>query len=71
LVYDFISRKNVRNEMISLKVNPDEALKRIDSLSDSEVQLIAGQISTMPAGEGAVGPIVGGAGGDLHYIAYR
>jgi hypothetical protein len=59
LVYDFISRENVRNEMISLKVNPDEALKRIDSLSDSEIQLIAGQISTMPAGEGAVGPIVG------------
>lgn len=59
LVYDFISRENVRNEMISLGVNPDEAMKRIDSLSDNEVQLIAGQISTVPAGEGVVGPIVG------------
>jgi hypothetical protein len=40
-------------------VNPDEALKRIDSLSDSEIRLIAERISTMPAGEGAVGPVVG------------
>ncbi|MEX2525735.1 MAG: PA2779 family protein [Gammaproteobacteria bacterium] len=59
LVHEFMSREDVRVEMTAQGVDPDEALSRINSLSDSEIQKIAGQIETMPAGEGVVGPIVG------------
>lgn len=53
-VHDFLDRKDVRNQLGSLGVDPDEAKRRIDSLSDEEVRRIAGKIDTMPAGEGAL-----------------
>lgn len=59
LVHEFMSREDVRVEMTAQGVDPDEALSRINSLSDSEIQQIAGRIETMPAGEGVVGPVVG------------
>lgn len=61
LVHEFMSREDVRDEMTSLGVDPDEALGRINSFSDSEIQQIAGQITSLPAGEGAIGTIVGAA----------
>ncbi|HRQ04629.1 PA2779 family protein [Nitrosomonas halophila] len=58
-IHEFMSREDVRAEMTALGVDPDEALARINSFSDSEIQLIAGQIHAQPAGEGAIGPIIG------------
>lgn len=58
-VIDFMQRDDVRAEMESLGVSPDEAISRVNSLSDEEVQRMAGHLDTMPAGEGAIGAVVG------------
>ena len=60
-VRDFLAREDVRQQMIRLGVDPDEAASRIDSLSDEEIQQIAGRMDELPAGEGTVGIIVGAA----------
>ncbi len=54
----FMQRDDVRAEMQSLGVNPDEAMSRVQTMSDQEVQRVAGHIDQMPAG-GAIGAIVG------------
>lgn len=58
-IVNFMSRDDVRAEMQSLGVDPDEAMNRVASLSDQEVQQVAGKLDQLPAGEGAVGSIVG------------
>ena len=45
-------RDDVRRQMAALGVDPDEAMARIASLSDQEVQEIAGRIDELPAGQG-------------------
>lgn len=55
----YLSRDDVRQEMINLGVNPDEAATRVAALSDTEISQIAQRIDELPAGEGAVGVIVG------------
>jgi len=61
LVRDFMSRVEVREQMQLLGVDPDEALDRVSSLSDGEIQQIAGEITTAPAGGDGLGTIVGAA----------
>lgn len=51
-VNNFISRADVRAQMERLGVSPAEAQTRINSMSDAELQKIAGRLDTMPAGEG-------------------
>ena len=60
-VADFIARDDVRDQMQVLGVAPDEAAARVASLSDDEVRAIADRIDTLPAGQGAVGAVVGAA----------
>lgn len=60
-VHDFLARQDVRDQMSSLGVNPDEALDRAGSFSDDEIRQIAGQLDTLPAGGDALGTIVGAA----------
>jgi len=55
----FMQRDDVRAEMESLGVDPDEAMSRVQTMSDQEVQRVAGRIDQMPAGEGALGAVVG------------
>lgn len=45
-------RDDVRRQMAALGVDPDEAMARLASLSDQEVQEIAGRIDELPAGQG-------------------
>jgi hypothetical protein len=47
--------------MGSMGIDPEEAYNRLNSLSDSEIQQIAGQIKNLPAGAGAIESIVGAA----------
>jgi len=56
-----ISRKDVTNALISQGIDPDEAIARIESLSDPEVKAIADRIEQLPAGGNAVGAIIGAA----------
>lgn len=58
-VIEFMQRDDVRAEMETLGVDPKEAVSRVHTLSDEEVQRMAGHLDEMPAGEGVVGPVVG------------
>jgi hypothetical protein len=57
-VMDFMLREDVQQQLTILGVDPEEAARRIASLSDEEIQGIAGRLEELPAGEG-VGAIVG------------
>ena len=46
-----LMRDDVRAQMEALGVNRDEAVARLASLSDQEVQQIAGQVDELPAGQ--------------------
>ena len=50
----FLAREDVRVALIAHGVDPMEANKRIDTLSDDEVIRISNQIDQLPAGGGAV-----------------
>ncbi len=58
-VMDFMLREDVQQQLTTLGVDPEEAARRVASLSDEEIQQIAGRLEELPAGEGGVGPIVG------------
>lgn len=50
----FLSREDVRAVLIAHNIDPIEAKKRVDTLSDDEVARISHQIEQLPAGGGAV-----------------
>jgi len=56
-----ISRNDVTDLLIAQGIDPGEAIARIESLSDSEVNAIADRIDQLPAGGNAVGAIIGAA----------
>ncbi len=59
-VMDFMLREDVQQQLTLLGVDPEEAARRVASLSDEEIRQIAGRLDELPAGEGGVvGPIVG------------
>lgn len=60
-VVAFLAREDVMAHLEALGVSPAQAQSRVAALSDKEVEAIAGKIDTLPAGEGAVGVIVGAA----------
>lgn len=60
-VRQFLARDDVRAQMQSLGVSPDEAARRVDALSDEEVRRIAGRLDEMPAGGNALGIVIGAA----------
>ena len=55
----FMARADVRAEMAAMGVDPDEATDRIAGLSDREILQIAAYIDQDPAGQSAIGVIVG------------
>jgi hypothetical protein len=58
-VRDFLAREDVQQQLTLLGVDPEEAARRVAGLSDEEIQQIAGRLDELPAGEGAVGVVVG------------
>jgi methionine-rich copper-binding protein CopC len=56
-VLNFLMREDVQQHMTRLGVDPEEAKARVASLSDEEVQKIAGRLDELPAGEG-IGVVV-------------
>lgn len=58
-ILSVIERADVREALEDRGVSPDEAEKRIAMLSPSQVEQLKTQLDTLPAGEGAVGAIVG------------
>ncbi|MDH3797698.1 MAG: PA2779 family protein [Desulfobacterales bacterium] len=48
----FLSRTDVTAQMQAYGISPEEALSRVDSLTDSEIASLAGKIDQIPAGAG-------------------
>ena len=57
----FLDRQDVRRQMQSMGVDPDEATARVASLSDSEVRQMAARIDDMPAGQDVAGALISAA----------
>ena len=49
----FMQREDVREQMVLLGADPDEAQLRVEALSDRELNLLAQQIDDLPAAAGA------------------
>lgn len=49
-VGQFLQRKEVQKELVKFGVKPEEASIRLASLTDAEIQKMAGQIDQSPAG---------------------
>jgi hypothetical protein len=58
-VLAFLERAEVRAQIAALGVDPNEAAARVAALSDAQVREIAGQLEQLPAGQSAVGAVVG------------
>jgi hypothetical protein len=58
-VATFLAREDVRAELQKHGVNPEEAKARVAALSDIEIGQIADKLDTLPAGQDAVGALIG------------
>jgi hypothetical protein len=58
-VLAFLARAEIREQIAALGVDPNEAAARVAALSEAQVREIAGQLEQLPAGQGAVGVVVG------------
>lgn len=60
-VQSFLQRVDVQQALQAQGVNADEALSRVNSLSDAEVVALAAKIDQLPAGADALGSLIGAA----------
>ncbi len=60
-VADFVARDEVAKAFMQMGVDPQMVDARLASLSDEELNQIAGQIDTLPAGGDALGALIGAA----------
>ena len=58
-IKNFLAREDVRAIFIAQGIDQQEALKRVNSLTDSEIAEIAESIEQLPAGGDAIGVIIG------------
>jgi hypothetical protein len=58
-VVSFLAREDVQRQMEKLGVNADDAAARVAGLSDAEVQKIVNKLDELPAGQDALGTILG------------
>jgi hypothetical protein len=54
-VIGFLSRDEVRKSIEAQGVDPQDAIKRVQAMSDEEVQQLAGRIDQLPAGGDIIG----------------
>ena len=57
-VLEFLAREDVREEIVALGIDPDEASRRVQSLSDAEIQQIVGAMDQEPAGQSVIAALV-------------
>lgn len=58
---DLVAREEVQRELKAYGISPEEAQARISSLTDEEVSQVAGRLDELPAGQSALGVIIGAA----------
>jgi hypothetical protein len=49
-VRDFLNRAEVQTQLRAYGIGPEEAVARVDTLTDDEIVLIAGKLDQLPAG---------------------
>jgi hypothetical protein len=49
---DTLQRKDVQQQLTEMGVDPDNAIKRVDSMTNEEIAKLSSQIETLPAGSG-------------------
>ncbi len=54
-VSSFLAREDVRQELMAQGVNTDDAIARVQAMSDAEVAQLAQRVDKAPAGAGVVG----------------
>lgn len=57
-IQEWMAREDVRDQLVLMGVNVDEAKSRVDSMTDQEVQLMAAKMDEMPAGSGVLEVLV-------------
>ncbi len=57
-VLEFLAREDVREEIVALGIDPEEASRRVQSLSDAEIQQIVGAMDQEPAGQSVIAALV-------------
>jgi hypothetical protein len=55
--HDLLARQDVRDQLIKMGVDPNEALDRINAMSDREIVALNGKLSELPAGGDIVSTI--------------
>ncbi len=54
-IKEVLQRDEVRDQLVTLGVDPADAIERIDAMTQQEVQMLAGQLDAIPAGGSALG----------------
>lgn len=57
-VETFLARADVQQQLVKQGIDPEQALSRVNRLTDAEVNALAEKIDTMPAGGDVVGAAV-------------
>lgn len=60
-LHDWMARDDVREQLTAQGVNIDDAVARVDAMTDEEVMLMAAKMDEMPAGSGTLELVVIGA----------
>jgi hypothetical protein len=60
-INELMAREDVQRELKAYGISPEEAQARVSSLTDEEVMQVAGRLDQLPAGQSALGVIVGAA----------
>lgn len=60
-VVAFLTRADVVRQMVTFGVDPAEASARVAALSDVELSQIASELDRLPAGQSAIGAVIGAA----------
>ncbi|MDH5557794.1 MAG: PA2779 family protein [Alphaproteobacteria bacterium] len=54
----FLARDEVRRQLIEMGISPEEAERRVGSMTPGEMQRISQNIDALPAGQGRSGSVV-------------
>ena len=57
-VLEFLGRADVATQLQSLGLDAKNATERVAAMTDSEVQMLAGKINSMPAGADGAGVLI-------------
>lgn len=54
----FLARADIQKQLVNQGINPEQALLRVNRLTDAEINVLADEIDTIPAGGDIVGAAV-------------